>query len=322
MMEKKQTICTRLCLLVFLCLVSTAAAAPPQISIDLALDKADAASSSPVYNLGEPIGITVTASYDADNTGAPSLLVSQGLQATDFYLNIRVLDPSGNLLLSRHENYEPEAPDAPPLRKVYYNGAFFKVKDCEVLQPGWTETEVTGDIRGYYDFTMPGWYSLQVQVFTAVFNQSSGNNICFKGDYQFQGMLKSQTRFLYIDQDTDQAKVIPANWNIKWTETTKKWQKWRRKVHKKWQRKVQVQLRTAKGENTGSYDLSSITLNYVPVVYSKALKPMVKAFFNAKEVMATLGDVQVGQQYPVNIRGLKNGAPFLKVKQVTIVGKK
>lgn len=307
MMEKKQTICTRLCLLVFLCLVSTATAGPPQISIDLALDKADAASPRPVYTLGEPIGITVTASYD----GAPSLLVSQGLQATDFYLNIRVLDPSGNLLQARQEDQQPESPDAPPLRKIYYNGEFFKVRDCELLQTGWSETEVTDDIHEYYDFTMPGWYSLQVQVFTVIFNESSGNNLCFKGDYQFEGMLKSQTRFLYIDKDSDQAKVIPANWKIKWTETTKKKRPGRPNV--------QVQLRVAKGEDTGSYDLSSLTLNYVPISRAKALKPMVKAFFNKKEVMATLGDVQVGQQYPVNIRGLKNGAPFLKVKQVTIV---
>ena len=74
-------------------------AAAPAIEIDLNLEQ-------DFYGYGEPIGVEVVV---RNETGA-DLLVSQWFSSRIYYLQMRVIDPAGRLLLISQEEPEEEAP--------------------------------------------------------------------------------------------------------------------------------------------------------------------------------------------------------------------
>ena len=288
-------------------------AQPPAIDIDLRFDKA-------FYGYGEPVGVEVVVS----NQPQEDLWITEGFSIKVFYRQLRVVDPSGRLLLARlsgpsvkspdapplPDESQVEAPDAPPFPWSLSDGRLIRTAPCELLPAGWSSEpwqERTDDLRAYYEMELPGYYSAQVQLAVMTFKGSP----CNVNDYEWQGLLKSETEYFYLEGST-KVKVIPNQWKLKWKGEDKK--------KKKKTPDVQVQIWPEEGKTVADYNLGSIRLNNVVAKRVKALPPKIKAFFDSKEAINSLGDVERGQWYPVVISGkLISGQFFGGSRRVRIV---
>lgn len=263
----------------------------PEIQIDLNLGQ--------TFTAGEPIAASVLVSYNPQETPASALLISEGFQSMDYILEMRVIDPAGRLLLAGRDEPELEVPDAPPLRTVYYNGQFLRVTGCELVEPGWSRPVSTADLRQHYDIGMPGYYSVQVQLSVMTFKGDSLDDRCDVNNYEWKGTLKSDTRFFYLQDEGIAVKVVPNQWSTKWLEPGSR------------EADIEVQIRPGEGEATTDYQLDSLFLNDVARRRAVALKPMIKAYFPAQEVMEALqlkqGTLEVGKWYPVFVKRQKKG---------------
>ena len=266
----------------------------PGITINLSFDKIS-------FAYGEPIGVQAVVS----NQSGGDLLISKGFSSRVYYLEMRVIDPAGRLIIATRDGFHDEFPDAPPLAYVLYQGKPVRVAGCEVFAAGEQITSRTEDLRTNFDLSLPGYYSAQVQVSATVFNGAP----CAVDDYAWRGLLKSETVYFYVQGSSSGVKVIPDQWKLSWRDDNKKVPD------------VQVQIRSLEGKGVEDYDPNSINLNTVVAGSVRVLPPKLKAFFNAKEAMESLGDtVQAGQWYRVMITGrLKSGAPFGAEQQVRIV---
>jgi len=280
---------------VLLCSGAVVWAQPPAIDIELSFDKS-------FYGFEEPVGMEV--SVRNDETG--DRLISSGFNSKVFYLEMRVIDPAGRLLLAQRDDPLGESVDPGPLGWVLYDGRPIQVGPCEVLPSGWTTVSRADDLGAHYDMSLPGYYSAQVQVSAMVYRGAPGD-YCNVDDYQWLGVLKSETKYFYLEGDT-KVEVVPDKWRLKW------------KAKDKGTPKVKVKIWVAEGQSTGDYNLQSIRLNNVAPTRVKAVPPKIEAFFEPNEAIASLGEVEVGQWYPVVVSGrYSSGAPFGGSRQVKIV---
>jgi hypothetical protein len=291
-------------------------AAPPDIQLSLSF--IDRSESIPTYLVGEPVGVLMVVSYGEEN---PPLLVSRGFQDAErrYYLEMRVRDPIGRVLVSRSEVEHIESPDAPPLPWAFEGGRSFQVTGCEVLCPGFSRESATSNLGQYYDISLPGYYSVQAQLSVTVFRGIPPGTSpceyeelsCEDGDYDFNGVVKSATRYFYVQGSSAGVQVIPNQWSTKWVASEQE------------VKQVQIHLKPDAGETTADYLWETVRLNGVKPYRVEGLKPMIKAYFNATELIKTLGPVQVGQWYTVYISGQRKvGASyqyFGKTQTVRIV---
>ena len=291
--KSRMNVLTVMAVFVFLAAGGWVWAWTPAIKIDLSLDKT-------IYGSTEPVGLQISVTNNDDN-----LFISKGFGSRTYYLEMRVIDPAGRLLLPMHTDFHDEFPDAPPLAWVFYNGQHLQVAGCEVLEAEWSSAASQGridDLRAYYDIGLPGYYSVQVQVSAVVFN----GDPCDVNNYAWKGVLKSQTKFFSLQGSTEGVKVIPNQWSTKWNEPGKK--------------SVQVHIWYEKEESVEDYQLDSIRLNNESAYQVQGLKPMIKAYFDASEALARLGDVQVGQSYTVYVSGkYSSGKGFYREQTIRIV---
>jgi len=271
-------------------------AQPPDIHIDLNFDKA-------FYTYGEPIAVNVTVT----NNSGKALLISEGFGSLVYYLEMRVIDPGGRLLEAKRTEIHDEFPDAPPLGYILYEGNLIQVADCEVLDAGLPIQSQTEDLRAHYPLDLPGNYSAQVQLSAMVFKGEPGDP-CDVNDYEWLGVLSSEIRYFKLQGDTEGVKVIPDQWKLSWKEDEENTPE------------VQVQIIADEGKTLEDYDPTSIRLNSQEPVSVRVLPSMLKVYFNAKEAMEKLGNVEVGQWYWVLISGrFKNGQPFGVEEQIRVV---
>ena len=292
-------------LVLFVMLAPLRAAAPP-IELIVTLDKESPEQPIPSYALGEAVVATVTATYAAVN---PTLLISNALENSIYYLQLRVVDPLGRVLIPRSDIEHIESPDAPPLAWKYYNGRFFQAAGCSVVDAPFERQSGPVDLLLHYDIWLPGYYSIQPQLSVTVFRGDDAE-LCNSRDYLYKGVLVGEPRFIYLQGSAEGVQVIPDQWSTKWLEEDKK------------SKAVQVHLVPDEGEMTGDYLLESLRLNGVRPYRVDGLKPMIKAYFNATELMRTMGSVQVGGQYTVHISGQhrvgESYQPFGKIQTVRI----
>jgi hypothetical protein len=270
------------------------AGAAPAIQIDLRLDKQ-------AYMEGEPVGLEVEVT-NADGT----VWINEGFSSLVFYYEMRVIDPSGRLVLVKREGEHIESPDAPPLVSVVHPDThqIVQVAGCEPLEAGWTSgVQRLEDLRMYYDLSLPGYYSVRVQVSAMVFQGET----CDVNDYEWKGVLESETKFFYVRGSSTGVQVIPDEWSTKWAVSSKE------------VKQLQVHIKPEAGETTADYVLEALRLNGVKPFRVEGLKPMIRAYFDAAEVMRTLGQVQVGQWYTVYISGQRTLGTFNKLFSIRAV---
>jgi hypothetical protein len=282
-------------------------AQPPDIDIDLIFD-----DPSLYFAFGEPIALEAVVRSEP----GIDIWISEGFSRRVFYRQLRIIDPSGRQLLAKLNPPSPappdsepsadqfpiEAPDAPayPWRQV--GNTLIRAGFCEVLPPGWTSEpwqERAEDIRDYYDISLPGYYSAQVQVAVKVFKGSD----CDLEDYQWEGLLKSETVYFYVEGAT-QVNIEPDLWRIVWQEGEFILPN------------VKVVIWPQNGQTVDAYQKESIRLNNVAAREVLKLYSVLKkqhyllAFFNKEDAINSLGEVQVGQWYPVEISGKTTSGKF------------
>ena len=281
-----------ICLGAALCFAPCTFAQPPEIEIDLSFDQSS-------YGYGEPVGAEVVVT----NEGA-EILINDGFSDIVFYEQMRIIDPAGRLLGVIQEEFWDEFPDAPAVPVFYQDGKFIRGMPYETLDSGWT-TFQTGNLLDHYPMLLPGYYSAQVQVSVMTFKADDPGNI---HNYAWRGVLKSGTQYFYIGGSSQGFQVIPNQWRLAWLEEDNTFPP------------VQVQIDPPKGQTSGDYDVSMIRLNGVLAESVTILPSMLKAFFDPKEVMENLGEVEVREWYPVIISGkMKSGAYFGGEQQVRVV---
>jgi hypothetical protein len=267
-------------------------AAAPNIQIDLAFSKAS-------YEYNEPIGVSVT----VRNLSPDAIFISKGFTKPDYYLEMRVVDPAGRLLVVKRQAVHDEFPDAPPLSwALLPSGTPVRVAACEVLAPGPVlPVSSTNDLRASYDIGLPGSYSAQVQLSARTFDGAP----CEVDSYVWSGVLKSETKYFYVGGSSAGAKLTPDKWKMSWKDT-------------KSVPNIEVELTPIEGKSAEGYDLQSIRLNNLIPTAVKVQKPKIKAQFDAKAALASLGPVQVGKTYQVLISGKYKGQPFGAQYVVTV----
>jgi hypothetical protein len=258
-------------------------AAAPNIQIDLSLSKAS-------YDYNEPIAATVT----VRNQSGDTIYINKGFQTLTYFLEMRVIDPAGRLLVASRQAEHNEFPDAPPLSwALLPSGKPVRVAACEVLAPDFQQVSSTPDLRSSYDISLPGYYSAQVQLSVRTFAGAP----CEVDNYVWSGVLKSETKYFYVGGSSSGAKLTPDKWKMSWAQD-------------KNVPGVLVELTPTEGKSAEGYDPQSIRLNNLIPTDVKVQKPKIKAQFDAKAALASLGPVQVGQTYRVLISGRHNGQPF------------
>lgn len=265
-------------------------AQPPAIGIDLVLDKTS-------YQFGESVGVEVVVSNDSGK----DLLISKGFSSRVYYLEMRVIDPAGRLLIARNIPEPTEMSDPPLLPYVQYQGQVIRVGRCEGLSAGWSQISQTNDLRTYFPMELPGYYSAQVQLSAMVFK----GPLCNVNDYEWLGVIKSETKYFYTEGETE-VHVVPNEWHLSWEQGQKN-------------QDIQVQINPGEGKTVNDYRSEGIALNNKAAKRVQVLPSMIRVYFDPKESIESLGPVEVGKWYPVVISGrLKSDEPFGGGQEVRI----
>jgi hypothetical protein len=292
--------------LLFFCSAALVWAGAPAVNIDLNLDQA-------VYEVGTPVGLTVVVTNKDD-----VLLISEGFGSKIYYLEMRVIDPAGQLLLPMREEEHDEFPDTPPLAWVLYHGQHLQVADCEVLPAGWTSPPSQGrieDLRTYYDINLPGYYSVQVQLSAVVFNGNAGDP-CDVNNYAWKGVLKSETQFFYLQASNEinvegssaPASLQPNQWKLAWLNDNEG------------PKRIKVKITPQGDLKVADFNAESIKLNNVVPRKIKEINKKIELEFDSKLALESLGDVEINQRHRVLISGrLKSGVPFGAELEIQII---
>jgi hypothetical protein len=275
-------------------------AEPPAIKIRLNFEagKFDR-SGKPFYPFGEP----VRASYEVRNESSREIWISKGFLLKKFFLEMKIIDPAGRLLIAKSDELHDEFPNAPPIPYVLHQGRLISASPCEVLKPGKLVSQGVDDLGKYYPMVLPGQYSAQIQVSPMIFKESP----CNIHDYHWLGTIKSEMRYFYTEGRT-KVSIVPDQWNLAWQRDTKP-------------SPVKVYIDPEEGRSVEDYKKDSIFLNTVSARGIEKAGARIIAFYDAKECLATLGQVETNQEYPVVITGrLKNNQPYGGGRMVRIVG--
>ncbi len=275
---------------------------------------------SQYFDSTQPMGATVIVT----NTSGKYLLVNKGFtdKVQQFYLEMRLIDPAGRLLLpTKCPQKRYEFPDTPPLPFVVCNNIAKRVAPYEVLPIGWASGPVRiDDLRTCYQIKLSGQYSAEVQLPVMIFGQSDtdpGLTDPCKGDiqnYASVGVAKSDPQTLNA-QGTNEVNIIPQQWFIAWTQGLYLIPD------------IAVTIWPEAGRVADDYSLDKIQLNNV--VAKQAFKMYsflrnqyyILALFDKQKAINSLGPVTVGQDYPVVVSGtLKSKEYFSGGQKVHIIG--
>ena len=275
---------------------------------------------SDYFDSTQPMGVTVRVASYSDQW----LLVNSGFQAKvqKFYLEMRLIDPAGRLLLpTKCKQDRKEFPDTPPLPFVECNGKLIRVAPYEVLPPNWISDPVRiNDLRTCYQIKLSGQYSAEVQLPVMIFGQSKtdpGLTDPCKGDiqnYASVGVAKSDPQTLNA-QGTNEVNIVPQYWLFAWSRGLYLIPD------------IAVTIWPEEGRVADDYSLDNIQLNNV--VAKQAFKMYsflrnqyyILALFDKQKAINSLGPVTVGQDYPVVVSGtLKSKEYFSGGQKVHIIG--
>jgi hypothetical protein len=102
-------------------------------------------------------------------------------------------------------------------------------------------------------------------------------------------------------------KVKPDKWELKWTDPDKK------------PKKIKVEIKPEGDLTVEDFVLESIELNNLAAMEVKKKKSKIEAYFECKQAIEILGDVEAKQSYRVLISGeLKSGDPFCSEEKIKI----
>lgn len=233
------------------------------------------------------------------------ILINSGFKDRDFYRNIKIVTPSGRLLISKSPNpkQEGEGSQVPYLHPLPYvlphNNHPIRVVPCEELPVGNFSPE-TKDLRDYFrsDFLeLPGYYSAQVQVSAMIFN----DGICDVDHPRWSGLIKSNVLSFYAKGRTP-ITVEPLSWKLSSPNIP-----------------VKITVHCQGDKKTEDYDLRNIYLNYRKLLKFSSTGSKFITKLKVGECIKSMGDVTPGK-YWITVTGrLKSGRLFGSSEQITII---
>ncbi len=277
---------------IFQVLQPIAKAEPPPITVKLSFD-----TTSRKYACGDKVGVTI----EVKNTSSEEIVISEGFKSQQFFLNMRIIDPAGRLLIPK---VDIPARFSHPLPLGFVedsNGKLVMAAPCEAFEGGKKITRKTSDLNAYYNFELSGYYSAQVQLSLMEFKKSG---VCNPKDYRWLGVLKSKTQYFLIDEKLP-IRIIPNRWPIGWIKGTSD--------------TVIVQIPLHDGWNSVNIDENNISLNKRKVKFEKSGN-MLKAVFNGKDCINSLKNPRIGKSYRVWISGFfSDGRRFCGSQKIVII---
>lgn len=279
---------------IFPVLQPIAKAEPPPITIKLNFHNA-----SHKYDCSDKVGVTI----EVDNTSSEKIFISNGFKSRRFYLNMRIIDPAGRLLIPKMGT-GTSAKFPPPLPLGFVedsNGKLVMAAPCEVFEGKKTIKAATSDLNDYYNFELSGYYSAQVQLSLMEFKK---NGFCNPKNYRWLGVLKSKTQYFFVDGKLP-IRIIPNRWQMGWKNGISG--------------KVMVQIPLHDGRKPVNIDRDSIRLNKRTGTVEK-VNNMLKAVFKGKDCIESLKDPHEGKSYRVWVFGsFSNGRPFCGSQKIIII---
>jgi hypothetical protein len=244
-----------------------------------------------------PVEITVR------NRDDGMLLVNRGFVKDSYHLKIRVIDPEGRLLMPHAAETKPE-PDPKPLPILFRDGRSIQAAECEPLSPNKVLSSKTADLRKFYHFALPGYYTAQVQIDTAVYKGLP----CDLNDFRWQGVLRSETVRFFYEGET-KVSFSRLRWPVSW-KTEKR---------KEGSDVLSVQIYPPKGKTAKVFNRESLRLNGVGPYKLENRTEYLQAYFDEQEAFRSLGAVDPDKRYPVQLTGrFVNGTLFGGARLITV----
>lgn len=250
----------------------------------------------PYFQSNEKINIIVS----VENLSSEDIFVSEGFFLKNFYRAMRLIDSSGSLVLPMQMDRELEdGLQSPPLGYI----KSIRAAPCEMFRKNTKIGPITSDLHKNFNILLPGYYSLQIQSSTIQFKEE----ICDIDNFLWQGVLKSDTRYLFYEGKTE-IRIDPMQWKISW---------------KKYPRKTPVKIEFFHGNKWthGSIGYKTIKLNnrVEPKKIERRKKSTI-LYFNPRSCIESLNNPVEGQFYPAIISGrLKNGRKFGGAQRIRVM---
>jgi hypothetical protein len=156
---------------------------PPEIQIDLRFDREGYSEEEPIY-----------AVIQINNKSKENIYISREPWDKSPSLAMRIIDPTGRLLMARNLKPHNEFPDAPPLAYKQHDNQIIRPLPCKAVRPGKEESISSGNLRDNYRLDILGTYSVQVQFSVMVFKGEPCSLENIDGVY----LIKSETKYFKI----------------------------------------------------------------------------------------------------------------------------
>ena len=259
------------------------------------------AGDEPYYRCNDEVGVTIT----VKNTSPDTVRINRdSIKNARFFLQMRIIDPAGRLLIPRLDKPSDEVPDAPPLPFVEdpIDQKLVMAAPCVTFMPG-SVTEETPDLGKYYNFEQSGKYRAQAQLSIMEFEKEG---ICNPKKYRWVGVVKSETLSFFVDGRLP-IQIRPDTWHLAWKD-------------KDPGLNVEVLIPVPAGNTVRDFQ-KEIRLKNMGGLKAVAEESngMLKTRFYGKQCIEKLKKVRSGYSFQVVISGnYANGRPFCGSQRITI----
>ncbi|MEA3230919.1 MAG: hypothetical protein U9Q05_04080 [Thermodesulfobacteriota bacterium] len=252
------------------------------------------------------------------NKNSAPVLIERGFTNRDFHRAIKIVDPSGRLLIPKRTDSEGrpapsvKLPHLSPLPYLLPNNdptaVPIRVIPCEELPLTYVNSDPKKDLKKYFHSgfpELPGYYSAQAQVSTIIFNGGT----CDVDHRRWTGVIKSNIVSFYASGRT-KIKVTPDKWRLSWASMASP-------------PKVYFQLFCQNGKKSSDYDLKKIYLNHrtrVEVEKEGPKEIVSKPPPQGDACIKSIGKVTTPGVYWITLTGrFKSGRLFGGSQKITII---
>lgn len=286
-------------LVVFLLHVQLSYADMPKI--ELRFSFSDKKEKIPYYQYDENIKVTVL----VENKSSEDIVISEGFSLKNFYGEMRLIDPSGSLILPKSMEKKPDNTKShvPPLGYIQHENKLIRAAPCEIFRRDDKIMSYTNNLTGVFNMPLPGYYSAQIQFSIIRFKE----DICDIDNLVWQGLLKSDTKYFFYEGKT-KIEIDPREWETAWIKYPPR-NPFKVKIF--YDNKITIK----------NIDRESIRLNnsVKPLGIEREEKNYL-VYFNPLECLERIQLSREKQSYPIIISGkLNNGKKFGGAQRIRLV---
>jgi hypothetical protein len=256
---------------------------PPDISVIFSVDQD--AYTDPLTPVNATISIR--------NKETTPFWVNSDFLTRNYYLSIKIIDPSGRSLPIKQQPGTLSEHTMQPLGFISVGETAVEVAPC--MQMPESTDPVTVNLRDYYDLSIPGRYLAQVQLDMMAFP----SEICDIRNYRWQGLVESEVISFYMEGDT-KVSVSPNWWPLGWKDETSV------------PGAVTATLTPPTGVQVNQLETRAIYLNTVYSGDAIVNGSSLMVTFDGREAIDSLGPgpIERGKAYKVRVAGWYKGGGY------------